>query len=214
MGATTVREKPILFTPENVRAIIDGRKTQTRRIVKPQPIADIDTFLPADPSGFWGFIGDSPTQCIHCPYGEVGDRLWVKEGWRPEVVHSHGQNSCDCGDVEVKYLADGATRFFSDGSIPPEWTIPKAAKRGGVTSLFMPRWASRLTLEITGIRVERLAEISEADAIAEGCQCAGVPASLANRGAYAKLWESINGPGSWAANPFVWVIEFQPTEAR
>jgi hypothetical protein len=76
----------------------------------------------------------------------------------------------------------------------------------------MPRWASRITLEITGIRVERLNNISKSDAIAEGCQCAGVPASLSDVGAFAKLWESINGEGSWKANPWVWVIQFQKVD--
>jgi hypothetical protein len=79
-------------------------------------------------------------------------------------------------------------------------------------SIHMFRWASRITLEITGVRVERLQDISEADAIAEGCQCSGVPASLTNRGAFAKLWESINGTGSWDANPWVWVVEFRRCE--
>jgi len=187
-----VKERPILFSAQMVRAILQGRKTQTRRIVKGLPYAPLAfaEFTAADPSGFWGFgHANNPIHCIHCPYGETGDRLWVRE------------THCKYGGGFI-YRADyGNLTPISDGVGGP-WK----------PSIHMPRVASRIALEITGVRVERLDDISEADAIAEGCQCAGVPASLTNRGAFAKLWESINGPESWAANPLVWVVEFRRCE--
>ena len=202
----STKERPILFSGPMVRAILQGRKTQTRRVVKGLPYAALAfaEFTAADPSGFWGFgHANNPIHCIYCPYGEPGDRLWVRETFS---TWHHGCQWHDCtregrSKQSCSNLFYRATHHFPDDD--QRW----------VPSIFMPRWASRITLEITGVRVERLQDITEADAIAEGCQCAGVPASLTNRGAFAKLWELINGTDSWAANPWVWIVKFQRLEA-
>lgn len=205
-----MKERPILFSAPMVRAILAGTKTQTRRIVKAQPNPDISpTFqglkfvdgfwrahfnnleitIPRFPSGI--YVGQ-----FNCPYGKPGDRLWVKETWRT-VAEANGIPPRDLTNVEsfTHYEADGPDRTM--GKLRP--------------SIFMPRWASRITLEVAGIRVERLQDISEADARAEGTLSTRMPNginwSVAQVG-YKHLWESINGPGSWDANPWVWVVEF------
>ncbi len=139
---------------------------------------------------------DGDRDFVQCPFGTVGDRLWVREAWQAV--------DADCRVVSGRLEQNQYPNAFykADGPNPCKWR----------PSIHMPRWASRITLEITGVRVERLNDISEADAIAEGCQCAGFPASLTNRGAFAKLWQSINGDDSWAANPWVWVVEFRRVE--
>lgn len=216
MTTTATKERPILFSGEMVLAILDGRKTQTRRVIKPQPESlDHDVWklgekiLTGDEMRehlFHNVYGTKGT-----PYGALwahgGDRLWVRETWAAYTKPSYEYpddcdliNDCAPRDMQELY---GTTRhdcvYRADGPNYSKWR----------PSILMPRWASRLTLEITDVRVERLNEISDEDAIAEGVQCAGVPASLTNRGAFAKLWESINGPGSWAANPWVWAITFK-----
>lgn len=209
-----MKERPILFSGPMVRAILDNRKTQTRRVVKPQP----QVTTPPDATwhdakrDLWRNLSQFTRDC--CPYGVVGDRLWVKETWRPSVDHGCVE-TCDCGDVWVRY-ADGSDRYIRDEQIGPDWTLPKAAKRGNVSPLFMPRWASRITLEITGVRVERLNEISEADAEAEGIDLQGFRsttfgiAGREHRINFHTLWDSINGTKHpWASNPFVWVLEFK-----
>ena len=219
--STAVKERPILFSAPMVRAILDGRKTQTRRIVKPQPPGSCryeingnqdKAYCVFDDAGLPGGIGFCPPTArskdhlLPCPYGKPGDRLWVRETWQQvtqdvatvkpiDVLRDCKQGVC--------YAADGERCPITYGQVKLRWR----------PSIFMRRWASRITLEITGVRVERLQDISEEDAIAEGVQCAGVPSSLTNRGAFAKLWESINGPDSWAANPWVWVVEFHKLEA-
>lgn len=128
------------------------------------------------------------------PKWEPGDRLWVRETFQ-EVPAT--------GGCEWKHPSDGYTgvryRATWDRSHSCCWK----------PSIHMPRWASRITLEINDVRVQRLQEISEEDAIAEGAQCAGFPASLTNYGAFGRLWQKINGPDSWSANPFVWAISFK-----
>jgi len=167
-----MKERPILFSGPMVRAILEGRKTQTRRIVKPQPLRDRGVMAFND--------GEHPQ--MRCPYGKPGDRLWVRETW--------------CPDVEPYTF-----RYKADGDEPLERWRP---------SIHIPRWASRITLEVVSVRVERLQNISEDDALAEGI-------TLVERGTspvdqFNKLWESINGPGSWEANPWVWVVEFKRIE--
>lgn len=236
-----MKERPILFSAAMVRALLAGTKTQTRRVVRPQP-AD-NAILPRywsdvlrrrkDPDVYgsdgltWGNVplADGSWGDVRCPYGQQGDRLWVKETWRPRISHGCSMDACDCDDVHVTYAADGERsegRYFRGSDIPDSWSMPKASERGNVSPLFMPSWASRLTLEITGVRVERLQAISEEDARAEGVKAipgmswhsfaeasAGIPMHEHTAiDAYAALWESINGAGSWDANPWVWVIEF------
>lgn len=187
-----MKERPILFSGPMVRALLDGRKTQTRRAMKPRPPTERDfphslfgmcrevadgvkmyscndyDRLPKHPTdwhltGSVGVARDAGFPMRYrCPYGAVGDRLWVKETWRPA-------KALGPWDLRVTYAADGEERLIQDGEFGErDWTMPKAAARGNVSPLFMPRWASRLTLEITGVRVERLAKISREDAIAEG----------------------------------------------
>lgn len=233
-------ERPILFSAPMVRAILDGRKTVTRRLIKPQPTwgshgenGDSLLFCASWKGRLLGVDGARDWFMTQCPYGQPGDRLWVKETHRPSIAHSHGMDACDCADVNVEYQADGEVRFFRDGDIGADWFMPLAAQRGGfVPSIHMPRWASRITLEVTGVRVERLQAISEDEAIAEGLHRieigSGYPdtysATAATwaqvmeqevdayddpRQAYRDLWEQINGAGSWDANPWVWVVEFR-----
>jgi hypothetical protein len=183
-----MREKPILFSAPMVRAILAGKKTQTRRI------------LPAVVSSF-----------KYAP----GTRLWVKETWQPYEVTTPKRGRA----AEVRYDADGTTWTHFD--VPKNWRFPKAARRGNVTPLFMPRWASRIMLEITSVRVERLLEITEGDAIAEGVNYEALPfyshglSGYEARIAFAELWDAINGKRApWSNNPWVWVVEFRRIEAK
>ncbi len=215
-------EKPILFSAPMVRAILDGSKSQTRRIMKPQPdddghvtVGEIGTSL-----GVAYLRGERGGQCLRvpCPYGFPGSRLWVRETCRAEELPS-GLDSPET--LGVRYLADDC--FIPIGNTPESgdvWLdLRYYGKRASpvapvktVPAIHMPRWASRITLEITGIRVERLQDISEADALAEGIDPKFPPdeqVANAARMRYADIWESINGPGSWAANPWVWVVEFR-----
>jgi hypothetical protein len=165
-------DRPILFSAPMIRALLDGRKTQTRRIIKPQPFIDkMGNFCtPREQGGHWNWgqqfdgrpcVRNFVDQQIRM---KRGDRLWAKETWRP---HSLGETSWD---IDVVYAADSARRTINDGDFGDnDWTWPKAADRGNVSSLFMPRWASRITLIVTDVRVERLQDISETDAVAEGC---------------------------------------------
>jgi len=141
-----------------------------------------------------------------CPYGQPGDRLWVREAWRSGRLADPFPPR-DMTPHVVWYEADGAAPEATNGKLRP--------------SMFMPRWASRIELEIVSVRVERLNDCSEADAKAEGCSSSGWQPSYSNpdnaggdesisaKDAFADLWESINGAGSWAANPWVWVVEFK-----
>lgn len=207
-------ERPILFSGEMVRAILEGRKTQTRRILKPQPIQvhDIqdrrkqkkgDLFIGPDimPTGDSNGLvigvaeNNGTTRWIgqnfceeYCPYGKTGDRLWVKETFRA-IKNAKGKMQ----NVEYR-----ATASIPDGPWKP--------------SIFMPRWASRILLEITGIKVQRLGEMKDEDARAEGC--CGVCSAAFGLPSFKYIWESINGKGSWENNPWVWVIQFKRLKAE
>lgn len=196
------RERPILFNGEMVRAILDGRKTQTRRIAKVTSEGCKEGFI----TPLAGFVPRSIENHIsYCPFGKPGDRLWVRETWsKSKQPYLSGH---------IFYRADGETngKQFSLSFVEREskWR----------PSIHMPRSASRILLEITNIRVERLNDISEEDAIAEGCVSTAVANESGNdyAGLYAsenfsRLWKLINGKGSWDLNPFVWVIEFKVIE--
>jgi hypothetical protein len=208
-----MRERPILFSAPMVRALLAGTKTQTRRVVKPQPWAscvieegmDGETpFVYSALSGHGpGYDVEETRKPCRCPYGQPGDRLWVRETWRV------------CGGREYEYQQDRSQVMYrsthQEDGFPLGWESYVWRP-----SIFMPRWASRITLEVTGVRVERLQDISEAD-----CAKEGAPFSYSGfapedapdwRGWYRDLWESINGPGSWDANPWVWVVEFKRLE--
>lgn len=214
-------EHPILFSAPMVRALLAGTKTQTRRVCKPQPdiVAEggttVGVFTPDDQR--LGRLG----KALSCPYGQPGDRLWVREAWRTTAAYDRWAPRDLPGNVALHFDADGR----------PSGHLCMGRLRA---SMHLPRAASRITLEITGVRVERLQEISKADAIAEGVEWNKCPTQQTQQsmdaqraahrigmaahheawidyvGGYRWLWESINGPGSWDANPWVWVIEFRP----
>lgn len=191
-----MRERPILMTSENAQKCYEGTKMQTRRIVKPRN----------------GSTADYAGVDYPCPYGVAGDRLWVREnGWERPARTS-------------KMLRDGADtweRFYFDALLDSgEAEELKGYGFKRRPSIHMPRWACRTVLEITDVRVERLQEINLEDCQSEGVRCesyTGPPyctwcsghEAPCHRDAYKTLWESINGVGSWALNPWVWVITFQ-----
>lgn len=211
-----MKERPILFSAPMVRALLAGRKTVTRRVVKPQPrsIRATTKESPNAPVEL-PILGD-PTKEPFRP----GDRLWVRETWGVTLDVALDQaryGATNAARAKVRYAADGV-----------------AKERLGVErwrpSIHMPRWASRLTLEVTGVRVERLQAITEEDAVAEGVERApgrDVPAAMGGGvetwrdyrdddawctsacASFASLWQSLNGAGSWAANPWVWVVAFR-----
>lgn len=188
------RERGIVMSGDNPKLILDGRKTQTRRIIKPQPPRSEWTRVKEYADS--GMSEVQPNYFMRCPYGVAGDRLWVRETFWEELYPT--KNS-----PKVYYCADG--------------TCPRGdqvvCKR---PSIHMPRWASRITLEITKVRVERLQDISEEDAIAEGFDPPPAYMSLSakyfcksTREQYRELWDSLHGKGAWDKNPWVWVIEFK-----
>ena len=189
-----MKERPILFKDEMIRAILDGRKTQTRRVVKPQPSNVInDLFI-------WRDNATPRDELMaSCPYGQPGDQLWVRETY----FGNHFQHPNEPEDErELHYLADGLPCFEGEED-EIRWR----------PSIHMPRWASRLQLEIVNVRVERLQDISESDALEEGITYNHIPNNgldpMRARTWFRGLWESINGPGSWDLNPWVWVVEFK-----
>ncbi|GKW27807.1 hypothetical protein AB6D34_09215 [Pectobacterium brasiliense] len=213
-----MKERGIIFNGEMVRATLDGLKTQTRRVVRHQPDEDGLARLSGGP---WM---DTSEKVYRCPYGEVGDRLWVRETW--SLLGNEDACPIDWNDNLVKGGGVDAARIYraSCEQKPGDyglWSIPDDADwkphtddmkfEGAWTpSIHMPRWASRITLEITDVRVERLNDISEEDAKAEGCinslHLQG--GRFANEN-FAWLWQSIYGAESWDANPWVWVIVFK-----
>lgn len=206
-----MRELPIPFKAPMVRAVQAGIKTQTRRLVKLRNGQYMPPSERADPNGW--------AQMLRlCPYGRPGDRLWVREahsiGPGPNVTLFPGETAGTLGWPHVTYLADGAVERRD---IRWQGVFGKARP-----AMFMHRWASRITLEVISVRVERLQAISHEDAKAEGAwgpdesivgkvaDYFGVDELAANpRLAFQMLWESINGAASWAGNPPVWVVEFK-----
>lgn len=197
--ASNIKERPILFSAPMVRAILDGRKTQTRRVIKGKgtwSVEDADDFSNRKWPGYedeYGTWTDMP-----CPYGQPGDRLWVRETW-----------ACNPYDQTTWYRAND--------DLPPR---REYGPIGWKPSIHMPRWASRITLEVVRVRVERLQDISEQDAIAEGVKVfqdaiiepySNPPKRMELTAVhyFADLWNKINGHGSWDANPWVWVVDFK-----
>ncbi len=209
-----MKERPILFSGAMVRAIRENRKTQTRRILKHQPIkGDVK---PSLDEGVWSAQTErSVVTEFSCPKGLTGDRLWVKETFQPLWAADEPGDWTTGRGYKIGYVATDGIQDWVDHS-EGEGELTQKCK----PSIFMPRWASRITLEITAVRVERLQDISEADALAEGVDADAVASFARVAGvtrpagfAYRDLWESINGPGSWAKNPWVWVIEFREVRA-
>ncbi|CDZ82905.1 hypothetical protein BN1086_01000 [Citrobacter koseri] len=244
----------MIFNGEMVRAILDGRKTQTRRIMKVQPsdgfhpthngyyldlnahwytpgVVDKNGYLQPAKKDVFGVADEN--EGYTCPFGAVGDRIWVRETW----AQLGNEDGCpiDWNDNLVKGGGPEAARIYRASCEQKEgnyglWSIPDDAYWKPHTddlqydgtwcpSIHMPRWASRLTLEITGVRVERLNSISQEDAQAEGMELTGWRPTYSDPDSggevwtpydnFAQLWESIYGEESWKANPWVWVIEFK-----
>jgi hypothetical protein len=226
---TAIKERPILFSAPMVRAILDGRKTVTRRPVKGGQIPTEDTSVAAgerhrwmaiaqrDPRYGFGVFGATEAECAKeleafapCPYGRRGERLWVRETTEADEGRSDTV-------VLSRYAADRAPVLCA-GNEDPEyngsvahWDYPRRSR----PSIHMQRWACRILLEITDVRVERLQDISRSDIRAEGLQC---PPELGSDdvspnyrdwypAAWRELWESTGG--DWNANPWVWVVEFK-----
>ncbi|HEP0436193.1 TPA: hypothetical protein QIT95_000240 [Klebsiella michiganensis] len=203
-----MKERGMIFNGEMVRAILDGQKTQTRRIMKPQPepcprgghwwpsnvfktMLHVEDEMQNGKGGWGGLAGDA------CPFGDVGDRIWVREAFASGLSTKS----------TLAYRATHKREDLEDGFYDTiKWT----------PSIHMPRWASRILLEITDVRVERLNSISDADAKAEGCcygRGGGIPDFAVNPADhFPTLWASIYGEESWKANPWVWVIEFKRVE--
>lgn len=207
-----VKERPMLFSAPMVCAILEGRKTVTRRALKVQPHIDSSGNFCVGRSNYGQDIYGKPVTkhfvSSDCPYGQPGDRIWVREAWQADAqVNEVAPRELSHGEP-IRYPADGASRQTGCSMITPGKTRP---------SIHMPRWVSRILLEITDVRAERLQEISRSDIRAEGLEC---PPELASddvspnyRGwypaAWRELWESINGADSWNSNPWVWVVEFK-----
>lgn len=223
-----MKERGMIFNGEMVRAILDGRKTQTRRIMKIQPEHSglglrrvIDSKNGSDDGKYFWSLSDAcglkiRSKSFTCPFGSVGDRIWVREAFR---VHSRATDV-----ATLVYKASERNSWTEQTHRVPVSVCNKPATTEKWTpSLHMPRWASRILLEITDVRVERLREISQADAEAEGVgklkkgfwknyQPGWTEFQLTARGSFATLWKSIYGDESWYADPWVWVIEFKRVE--
>lgn len=208
-------ERGMIFNAEMVRAILDGRKTQTRRIMAPQPADDIERCIFPNPEAIgWKSSlrhKNGSTTAHFCHYGKPGDRIWVRETFQGplfdyDLMDSYCKDPTPFEKPEFcVYKADGvpAPEFYdADDELHCCWR----------PSIHMPRWASRILLEITNVRVERLKSISDGDAIREGCSTADMKSGDCVADVFARLWASIYGAESWNANPWVWVIEFKRVE--
>jgi hypothetical protein len=196
-----MKDRPILFSGPMIRAILEDRKVQTRRVIKSQPTLPYAWHGCWDGAQFWtdnaqqGEKGETEYRTV--PYGTIGDRLWVRETWR-------GQQGA------IEYRADTDSHGPADGRADGE-------SKNWRPSIFMPRWASRITLEVTGVRVERVQDITQQEVKAEGIS----PYTFARgclsetppdpRWKFIEIWNDINAKRgySWESNPWVWVVEFK-----
>lgn len=225
-----MKERPILFSAPMVGAILEGRKTVTRRVVK---------FNAAGRAAYFGkqWHPDDADIAKACPYGQPGDRLWVRETWRSTAStldEARALTEDITSGTAVAYLATSVDDLMRNGPMTRADAVECVKFETWKPSIHMPRWASRITLEITGVRAERVRDISEADAIAEGVHRIEIGSGYNDcfsatsttwadvveqqaaayedpRLAFRDLWDGINeqrGFG-WLANPYVWVIEFK-----
>lgn len=192
MTTCDVVERPILFSGPMVSAILDGRKTQTRRVIKPQPLksshyGDVEE-SDKYPGEWFQWEGGDRGESFTCPYGNVGDRLWVRERFMAESRNT------------IHYYADG-------------WGYSDCPDSRWKPSIHMPRWASRITLDVTGVRVQRVQDLSYDDAFAEGIP---TPRDGCPIEEFAYLWDSINKKRGfeWELNPWVWVIGFRMADGH
>jgi hypothetical protein len=232
-----VKERPVIFSGPMVKAILEGRKTQTRRICKPacdmggelagsvHPAKESGwiAWWPGNDLGLADFTKLAYQDGFQCPYGKPGERLWVRES-----AYISQPNFGLPEDATHKDY-DGQPRVVSY-TVDMGFDAKRCAEDYGVKcspSIHMPRWASRITLEITSVKVERVQDISQQDVLAEGIIEATKDEKLIKYGlrewpwmdwrlspkdAFFKLWESIHGPDSWATNPWLWVVEFRRIE--
>jgi hypothetical protein len=214
--------KPILFSTPMVQAILEGRKTMTRRIVKPQPPDWCKYFGTSifTPKGYISGRGESPEgygeKFIKCQYGTKGDILWLRETWQKHCIETETDENTWAA---TEYKSTGQYVYKADNYILPKDSVVFGKWK---PSLFMPKEACRLFLKITNVKVERLQDISEEDAYKEGCDkklghkfnisCGESLEEVPHRFIFYKLWQSINGEQSWNDNPYVWVLEFEQCE--
>lgn len=234
-----MKEKPILFSGEMVRAILAGRKTQTRRIVKPQPQTCLQYELAFVKRGYWRYpskglakmwsaryaIGNIPEDELNrrwTPPCCFGDMLYVRETFRPAWTREMEDGAEYAADhavlpVDVENGASGCHHHRCNQAFRWEARCECAYDENGnniakwIPSIHMPKWAARIWLKVREVRVERLREITEADATAEGTT---VPENGTARDAFRRVWEACYGTESWMANPYVWVIEFERKERK
>lgn len=235
-----MKERPILFSGPMVRAILDGRKTQTRRVIKPQP-CDVDNY---DGAALLCFDGDERSYHIGarsdggfpCPYGLPGDRLWVRESWNAQFAWDDEEDDVpyawaheterrlrvESRCQRASYAADESSYWVVGGrhgicSAPLEAERYEAPPRW-MPSIHMPRWASRLLLEITDVRVERVQEITPHDACAEGVHiyAADKAPDVSDVAAFRDLWDSLKAERGygWGANPWVWALSFKRVDGE
>lgn len=207
-------ERPIIMSAESVRAILDGRKTQTRRVIAPQPWEGhgtplVGVYAPTivdrhgeegpGPDTFGAFTEDGEW-AVRCPYGQPGDRLWVREAWHACPHCCDHEDGCFYGPRLGRYRADWGDQLARKCEAHSRWRSP----------LHMPRWASRLTLEITEVRVQRVQEITRGDAMEEGCPFANLAAGPDPRDWYREVWDALNARRGhpWVSNPWVWALTF------
>ncbi|TGI07930.1 hypothetical protein E5S40_21440 [Escherichia coli] len=184
-----MKERGMIFNDEMVRAILGGNKTQTRRIVEEK---------------FYGRAVAAELLAKHCPYGQPGDRIWVRETYR---VHGKATDV-----ATLVYRASVRNSWTEQTHRVPVEVCNKPVSEKWTPSIHMPRWASRILLEITDVRVERLHDMSEADAKAEGATPATykiTPPEAVYRVGFGDIWRGIYGQENWLSNPWVWVIEFK-----
>lgn len=221
-----MKERGMIFNGEMVRAILDGRKTQTRRIMKPQPtpctlqkgghwwpsnvfktMLHIEEEMQNGKGGWGGLVGDA------CPFGDVGDRIWVRETFQGPLVSEDLLEEYRA--YPEKFEKPQYCEYAADGGARPEYCdLDDNLRHGWLPSIHMPRWASRILLEITDVRVERLASISQEDAAKEGYPANPEPygGSMDKFLWFRQLWDSIYPEQSFSHNPWVWVIEFKRVE--
>ncbi|MFU5343126.1 hypothetical protein ACM7W1_16260 [Pseudomonas aeruginosa] len=217
MSAEKPRERPILFNDQMVRAILGGRKTVTRRVVKDTGFYAIDAAIHGNDVA----LREREALSTRCPFGQPGDRLWVREAWQGPLISDEEQAANQSWWKDMTKFQDPAHCAYRASGDDNEYVDPDGYFHcKWKPSIHMPRWASRILLEITAVRIERLQDISEEQALAEGVR--GEPCDHARqacsdigcwgdtaKGAFGFLWEQLNGAGAWQANPWVWVVEFK-----
>jgi hypothetical protein len=217
-----VAERPILFSGPLVRAILDGRKTETRRLMKPQPQrrGPVEAWSCSEVKGYIR-MDEREILAAHCPIAHNGDTLWIRERWRPLWADHHGTSA------KVRYAADGAERLIAPLDRPHVVSTAIRSKAGEARdwpSIHMPRWASRITLRVTEVCAERLQRIN-----CDGARAEGVVSVIGSAFAehvrnpdehdvatFAGLWDSIYGKSegsAWSDNPWVWVVKFEREES-